>query len=234
MSRLGTLSPQAPRVRAGATAAFDFLSGGGGMGALMRAHDWAASPLGPPERWPQSLRTVVDVLLTSRFSMWMGWGPELTFLYNERYRLDTLGVKHPWALGAPAREVWAEIWDDIGPMLESVRDGRGATWVQDMRLLMDRHGFLEETYFTFSYSAVHGRGGVVEGVVDIASETTEQVIRRRRLELLTRLTDRLAALEDPDELAAAALPLLREYPDDLPYADLRAAAPAGPVPAGAR
>src|SRR5581483_12199333 len=81
--------------------------------ALTWAHDWADTPLGPIERWPQSLKTIVDVLLTSRFSMWMGWGPELTFFYNDAYRRDTLGVKHPWALGRPFREVWSEIWEDL-------------------------------------------------------------------------------------------------------------------------
>jgi len=86
----------------------EFLSGGGQMGALMRAHDWLATPLGAPATWPQSLRTVVRILLSSRYQMWMGWGNALSFFYNDAYR-PTLGVKHTWALGASAREVWKEI-----------------------------------------------------------------------------------------------------------------------------
>src|SRR6476469_1846801 len=89
-----------------------FLSGGGEMGALMRATDWSRTPLGPVEGWPQSLQVVVRILLTSRYAMWMGWGPELTFFYNDAYA-PTLGVKHPWALGQPASRVWQEIWADI-------------------------------------------------------------------------------------------------------------------------
>ena len=105
------------------------------MGALMRAKDWAATPLGSPEAWPQSLKTVVRILLTSRYAMWMGWGPELTFLYNDAYAPMTLGASTRGRSGRPAREVWAEIWADIGPRVDSVLGagagdlGRGAAAV---------------------------------------------------------------------------------------------------------
>src|SRR5689334_12338715 len=92
-------------------------AGGGEMGELMRRHDWAAMSLGPPSAWPHSLRTVVKILLTSRYAMWMGWGPDLSFFYNDAYGAMTLGAKHPWALGRPSREVWAEIWAQIGPRI---------------------------------------------------------------------------------------------------------------------
>ena len=92
----------------------------------MRAFDWSRTPLGPVAGWPQSLRTVVRIMLNSRYAMWLGWGPELTFFYNDAYAAMTLGTKHPWALGRPAREVWSEIWDDIGPLLRTgARDGPG-------------------------------------------------------------------------------------------------------------
>ena len=91
-----------------------WVRGGGALGKLVREFDWTQTPLGAIEEWPQSLKTVVRALLTSRFAMWMSWGPELTFLYNDDYARMTLGKKHPWALGRPSREVWAEIWDDIG------------------------------------------------------------------------------------------------------------------------
>ena len=96
----------------------DPFAGSGEMAELMRSRDWSTTPLGPVEDWPQSLLTVVRLLLTSRFAMWMGWGPDLTFFYNDAYRSMTLGSKHPWALGRPSREVWAEIWDDIGPLFD--------------------------------------------------------------------------------------------------------------------
>ncbi|HEX3210331.1 MAG TPA: hypothetical protein VHQ91_13170, partial [Geminicoccaceae bacterium] len=91
----------------------DFAAGGGEMGARIQGHDWSTTPLGSIAGWPQSLKTVVRIMLGSRYSMWMAWGHELTFLCNDAYR-PTLGVKQAWALGASAREVWAEIWKDIG------------------------------------------------------------------------------------------------------------------------
>jgi serine phosphatase RsbU (regulator of sigma subunit) len=203
-------------------------------GTLREAYrrvDWAATPLGPVSSWTPALTGAVDLLLHTRSPVTLMWGPELVLVYNEAY-VQTIGDKHPGALGSPSRVVFAEIWDDIGPMLQSVLDGHGATWVEDMRLLMDRRGFLEETYFTFSYSAVRGPGGVIEGVIDIASETTRQVIGRRRLELLSRLTDRLGALDDPDMLAREALPLLREYPDDLPGIEMWPPGPHARRPGG--
>src|SRR6185437_3584290 len=93
------------------------LAGDGELAGLVRRHDWSSTPLEAADRWPQSLRTVVNILLTSRYAMWMGWGDRLTMLYNDAYR-PTLGIKHPWALGSPASEVWAEIWSDIGPRIE--------------------------------------------------------------------------------------------------------------------
>ena len=85
------------------------------MRELVSSFDWSTTPLGPMESWPQSLRTVVGILLSSRYAMWMAWGPELTFLYNDTYGQVTLGKKHPWALGRPAKQVWKEIWAEIGP-----------------------------------------------------------------------------------------------------------------------
>ena len=100
-----------------------FLAGGGEMGALMRGLDWAGTPLGRPQDWPQSLKTAVRIMLTSRQPIWIGWGPELIYLYNDPYK-SIIGGKHPWALGKPTMTVWREIWDDIGPMLETAMSGR--------------------------------------------------------------------------------------------------------------
>ena len=106
-----------------------FLTAGGIMAALIDAKNWSASPLGPQEAWPQSLRTVLRILVTSRYAMWLGWGTELTFFYNDAYATMTLGAKHPWSLGRRASEVWAEIWPDIGPRAENVMRTGKATWV---------------------------------------------------------------------------------------------------------
>src|SRR6187401_2754923 len=104
--------------------------GGGEVGALMQRMDWSATPLGPPDQWPRALRTAVRIMLTSRYAMWLGWGPNLTFLYNDSYAHMTLGPKHPWALGRPAHEVWAEIWNELLPRLDQVMRHGEATFDQ--------------------------------------------------------------------------------------------------------
>src|ERR1700727_744663 len=105
-----------------------FPPGGGEMGERTRALDWSKTPVGPVAEWPQSLRIAVRIMLDSRYAMWLGWGPDFTFFYNDAYARMTLGHKHPWALGRSAREVWSEIWDDIGPRAESVVRTGEATW----------------------------------------------------------------------------------------------------------
>jgi PAS domain S-box-containing protein len=157
----------------------EFLSGGGVMGALMRSHDWSASPLGQPETWPQSLRAVVSLLLNSKFPMFIAWGPELAFLYNDGY-LPIFGAKHPRALGRPFAEVWSDIWADIGPLVDRALAGE-ATFHENLPLVMMRHGFAEETWFTFSYSPVRDETGGIGGMFCACSETTGQVQGERRL-----------------------------------------------------
>ena len=119
-------------------------------------------------------------MLGSRFSMWMAWGPELTFFCNDAYRRDTLGKKYPWALGKPRREVWAEIWHDIGPRIETVIATGVATWDEALMLFLERSGYTEETYHTFSYSPLTDDDGAVAGMLCVVSEDTERVIGERR------------------------------------------------------
>lgn len=156
----------------------DFFAGGGQMGALMRAHDWSTSPLGPPDAWPQSLRSVVGLLLTSKFPMFVAWGKELGFLYNDSYA-DILGAKHPKALGARFHEIWSEIWPDISPLIAAALAGQ-ATYREDLPLLMNRKGFDEQTWFTFSYSPVRDESGAVAGMFCACTETTGTVLAQRR------------------------------------------------------
>ncbi len=199
--------------------ALDCLAGGGEMGRLTRAHDWSATPLGPIERWPQSLKTVVRIMLDSRYAMWLGWGPELTFLYNDAYARVTLGAKHPWALGRSAREVWSEIWGDIGPRAESVVRTGQATWDEGLLLFLERRGFAEETYHTFSYSPVPDDDGRVGGMLCVVTEDTERTIGERRLRVLRELAARTTAeAKSAEEAGQAAARTLAGSPPDLPFA----------------
>jgi CheY-like chemotaxis protein len=147
-----------------------WVRGGGALGQLVRTFDWSKTPLGAIEGWPQSLKTVVRTLLTSRFAMWMGWGPELTFLYNDDYARMTLGKKHPWALGKSFHEVWKEIWDDLAPRIRRVMDTGEATWDEALLLFLERSGYREETYHTFSYSPLFGDDSKVAGLLCVVTE----------------------------------------------------------------
>jgi signal transduction histidine kinase/CheY-like chemotaxis protein len=161
----------------------DFLSGGGEMGALMRAHDWTRSSLGPPASWPQSLRTAVRLILNTGHPMYIWWGPELACLYNDAYSRSIGPERHPGSLGHPAIEVWSEIWDVIGPQIAQVMAGGGATWNVNHLVPITRHGRREEVYWTYSYSPIDERTapGGIGGVLVVCSETTEQVETARRL-----------------------------------------------------
>jgi PAS domain S-box-containing protein len=154
-----------------------FLSGGGEMGAMMRAHDWSTSPLGQPVDWPPALRTVVGLMINSKFPMFVAWGPQLGFLYNDAY-CDILGEKHPAALGRPFRDIWSEIWADIGPLAERALAGE-STYSDRLYLVMNRHGYDEETWFTYSYSPVRDETGKVSGMYCTCVEVTEQVHAER-------------------------------------------------------
>ena len=154
-----------------------FLSGGGMMGAMMRAHDWSASPLGSPRQWPQALRTVVGLMLNSKFPMFVAWGGELGFLYNDSY-ISILGDKHPTSLGKRFHDVWAEIWHDIHPLI--VRALRGeASYMDRLPLRMRRHGYDEDTWFRFSYSPVRDEDGTVAGMFCACVEMTGEVLAQR-------------------------------------------------------
>ncbi len=195
----------------------DLFAAGGECGALMAQVDWSATPLGPVETWPQSLRTVVRILLTSRFAMWMGWGPELTFLYNDSYAQMTLGKKHPWALGKPAREVWREIWGDIGPRIETVLRTGIATWDEALLLFLERSGYREETYHTFSYSPLSGDDGRITGMLCVVTEETDRVIGERRLSFLRSFASALGQAIAETDVLAAMESSLDQNQKDLPF-----------------
>ncbi|MEV4757006.1 SpoIIE family protein phosphatase [Micromonospora sp. NPDC049559] len=187
------------------------------IGADLAAVDWAATPLGPPDGWPQSLQTAVSILLSSRFSMWMAWGPELTFFCNAAYRRNTLGRKYPWALGRPASEVWAEIWDDIGPRIETVLTTGRATWDEALLLFLERSGYPEETYHTFSYSPLRDDDGALVGMLCVVSEETERVVGERRMTTLRDLGSDPSVIRTEEEMLAFAGRQLGRNLRDLPF-----------------
>jgi len=189
---------------------------GGEMGALMRALDWSHTAVGLPSTWPQSLKTAVRIILTSRFAMFVWWGPELVNLYNDPYRAF-LGIKHPAALGKSAREAWAEIWDQIGPRADAVLLRGESTYDESLLLLMERHGYREETYFTFSYSPLPDDEGNVGGLFCAVTEETEQVIGERRLRLLREIASAMAESRTPGQVCELAATCLRNAGRDLPF-----------------
>jgi hypothetical protein len=163
-------------------ASLAFLNGGGEMGALIRAHDWSGSPLGSPESWPQPLRTAIRLLLNTGHPMYIWWGPDLLCFYNDAYRRSIGPERHPCSLGRPGREVWAEIWHIIGPQIDQVMTGGGATWQENALVPITRNGRLEEVYWTYSYGPIDDGAAPngVGGVLVVCTETTEQVLSRRR------------------------------------------------------
>jgi signal transduction histidine kinase len=193
-----------------------FTSAGGTMSALIAATDWAGTSLGPRQTWPQSLTTVLRIMVTSRYQMWMAWGPELTFFCNDAYT-PTLGVKHPWALGRPANQVWSEIWPDIGPRIELVMQTGQATWDEGLLLFLERSGFSEETYHTFSYSPLPDDDGNIAGMLCVVMEETQRVIGERRLDTLRDLGSALGAVRSEPELMAAVESSLARNDKDLPF-----------------
>ena len=187
------------------------------VGADLAGVDWAATALGPPQEWPQSLRTAVSILLSSRFPMWMAWGEQLTFFCNAAYRRDTLGRKYPWALGRPANEVWAEVWDDAGPRIETVLSTGEATWDEGLLLLLERSGYSEETYHTFSYSPLRDDTGKVVGMLCVVTEDTDRVIGERRMATLRDLGSDPSVIRTEREVLAFADLQLGHNRKDLPF-----------------
>ncbi|GGW20665.1 histidine kinase [Streptomyces capoamus] len=187
------------------------------VGADLAKVDWAATSLGPPRDWPQSLQTAVSIVLSSRFPMWMAWGEQLTFFCNSAYRRDTLGRKYPWALGRPASEVWAEIWDDIGPRIDTVLRTGEATWDEGLLLFLERSGYSEETYHTFSYSPLRDDAGDVVGMLCVVSEDTERVMGERRMATLRDLGSDPSVIRTEQEVLAFADRQLARNRQDLPF-----------------
>jgi PAS domain S-box-containing protein len=194
-----------------------FLVGGGEMGALIRGYDWNSTPLGSPDGWPQSLKTAVRIMLSSRQPIWIGWGSDLVFFYNDPYK-TIIGGKHPWALGRPTRVVWSEIWDDIAPLLETAQTGTEGTYVEERLLIMERNGYEEETYYTFSYSPIPDDHGDVGGIICANSDDTARVIGERQLKLLRELAAAATNVQTVQQACRSVSAALSANRADLPFA----------------
>jgi hypothetical protein len=181
--------------------------------------DWASSPLGDVETWSSTLRNTVTLVLNTRFPVALLWGAEFTLVYNESYA-EMIADKHPHGLGARAQDVFPEVWQTIAPMLWGVRDTKTAVWQADSPLMLYRNGMLEESYFTFSYSPVTNSDGEFEGVLNIATESTQQVTSLRRLALLSRVRQIASEIDDPGELPVRAIRSLRGATPDFPEVDV--------------
>ena len=193
--------------------------GGGEMGTLMRSLDWSRTPLGPVETWPQSLRMMVRFLLANRFPLLLWWGPEYASIYNDAYR-PILGRKHPASLGQPVREVWHEIWHVLQPLIDTPFNGGPSTWMEDIPLEINRHGFVEETHFTIAYSPVPDEAAPrgIGGVLATVHEITEKVVGERRTSTLRDLGARSAEGKTAEEACAIAAQILSTHAHDVPFA----------------
>lgn len=195
----------------------EFLAGGGEMGERIRAYNWAETPLGPVHTWPQSLRTCVRIMLTSRQPMWLGWGPQLIKLYNDPYK-DIVRGKHPWALGTPASQVWKDIWDTAGPMAEKAMQHNEGTYVESQLLIMHRNGYPEETYYTYSYTPIPGDDGRPEGMFCANTDDTERILGDRQLKTLSLLAAHLTDCATNLEVIDKTIETLQCNPHDITFA----------------
>ena len=214
MPEFASPGPETNRVSAGPERLF---VGRSELAGLMRQFDWASTPIGHPESWPQGLKTAVRIMLTSQQPIWIGWGSELIYLYNDPYK-SIIGGKHPWALGHPASRVWREIWPDIGPLLAKAMGGHEGTYVEAQLLVMERNGFPEETYYTFSYSPIPNDDGSTGGIFCANTDDTKRVISERQLSLLRELASSAAESRSVSEACERSARALLADPRDLPFA----------------
>lgn len=193
----------------------NLISSNSETGTLVANLDWQSTPLGPMETWPQSLKTSLSICLACRFPILLWWGPEMVLLYNDDY-MQILGNKHPASMGGIGREVWADVWPVVGPMLEEVRSTSRAVKAEDLLLIMNRYGYEEETYFSFSYSPILDETGGVGGIFTPVIETTEKVISPRRIETL-RLLAAQSRAPDLESACIATATTLSSNSFDVPF-----------------
>jgi len=192
-----------------------WLVGGGEMGKLLRSMDWSKTPLGPIESWPQSLRTTVSLCLASNFPISLAWGPGHVQIYNDGY-WPICGGKHPHSMGQDFSECWASAWPVIGDAFEGALQGT-TSYLENQRMFLDRNGYLEETFFTFSFSPIRDETGGVGGLFHPVTETTVRMLSERRTRALRDLAARTGKAQTIEEVCTLAAVTLADYPLDLPF-----------------
>jgi signal transduction histidine kinase/chemotaxis response regulator CheB len=207
-----------PRPRSEIEAAESLFRGPGEVERLLRVKNWAATPLGPVTAWPESLRAVVRITLDSGFPAAVWWGPELIQLYNESWRQFLGSTKHPRALGGRADQTWPELWSVVGPMIEDAKARGVASGAENMPMLMDRNGSLEEVFVTFTYSPITDERGTVLGVQNFVLDTTATMIAERRMGLLRTVAAETAGARAPEQAGEQATAALARFPADVPFA----------------
>src|SRR5437764_15278649 len=193
----------------------DWLVGGGEMGKLVRSMDWGATPLGPISRWPQSLRTTVSLCLASNFPISLAWGPRHTQIYNDGY-WPICGAKHPHSTGQDFSECWASAWPAIGEAFQRALAGE-TSFLEDQRMFLDCNGYLEETFFTFSFSPIRDETGGVAGLFHPVTETTGRMLSERRTRALRDLAARAGKAQTVEEACSLAAQTFVDYELDIPF-----------------
>ncbi|SKA31243.1 PAS domain S-box-containing protein [Chitinophaga eiseniae] len=196
---------------------YPFLAGGGEMGALIRNYPWETTSIGPVDGWPQSLKTCLRIILTSSQPMFVWWGPELLNFYNDAYRA-IVGGKHPASLGQPAHTVWTEIWDHIAPRVEQCLHNNEGTYDEAMLLIMERNGYPEETYYTFSYSPIPDDNGVPQGILCANTDDTDRIVSARQMRTLKDLARYNLNSKRVQDVYINSLLALQENEYDFPFA----------------
>ncbi|MBC9913403.1 PAS domain S-box protein [Chitinophaga varians] len=196
---------------------YPFLAGGGETGALIRNYPWEKTSIGAADKWPQSLKTCLRIILTSSQPMFVWWGPELLNFYNDAYRA-IVGGKHPACLGQPAHTVWSEIWDQITPRVEQCLSNNEGTYDEALLLIMERNGYPEETYYTFSYSPIPGDNGVPEGILCANTDDTDRIVSARQIRTLKDLARFNLNSKRIQDVYTNSLLALQENEYDFPFA----------------
>ena len=188
------------------------------MAAMIQSHDWAKTPIGPPEGWSPTLRITINLLLANRFPLLLWWGPEYVSIYNDAYR-PILGAKHPSAIGLPCKECWSEIWHVLKPLIDSPFSGGPSTWIEDLALELKRHDFTEEAHFTVAYSPVPDESAAngIGGVLATVHEITEKIVGERRIGALRDLATPAEA-KTAEEACTIAASALSTHTEDIPFA----------------
>lgn len=196
----------------------DFLTSPGELGEMIRNYDWASTSLGSISHWPQSLKTTLSLMLNSKNPTWVSWGADSIFFYNDAY-IDVLGRdKHKWVLGQPTHLVWEEVWDNVGPLYDLAYNEGISTNVDDMQFFMRRGDFLEETFYSFSYSPIFNEQGQIGGVFCSNFETTPKILSARRNSVLSQLAENSVAAKTMDGAIDAAAKTLGRNTEDIPFA----------------